>query len=108
MRYIVETTFYVSFYDPEVFSLFVTETLYLVDCRHCRASGSKTVRARQKMTLVNWLHDHFQSLLHHPISDGGYPEWPQFPVGFWDVNPPRWHGFIRSFSYLFNGLVENG
>ena len=31
----VKTPFYVSFYDPEVFSLLVTEPLEMVDCGHC-------------------------------------------------------------------------
>jgi len=50
----------ITFDDPEILVLRLDAAIAEVDTVHRPASGSEAVRAIQKITLPDWLHEHTQ------------------------------------------------
>ena len=69
------------------------------------ASGSKPIRARMEVRLVNRSQHQQRRHLHHPVFDRWYAQWPLTAAAFGYVNPPHRRGPVALGLHL---LLQGG
>ena len=106
MGYVVEVPYHVAI-DYELES-FLQVLGNLVDGIVRAPSGPEAVAAWQELGFKDWLDDHAQRLLDHPVSDRGYAQRPLPPVRFGDVHPPYRLGTVGLALQFLVQLLEVG